>query len=530
MALTPFLSKKSFTSKQLEPSIAGYEKDEEAKLKKYGVSGTNTDRMTEGALLDLLNKPKMSSIITQAQGIADKTLGDYTPSEPDWGVMSLLYFSKMAEEASKPGATALGAAGSAFTTPAAYLMQKQKDEADRKEARETKKASIVTSLIPSLYTASKTGTSATKDYIVQPNQAEIINKTLGTTLNDGDKVTLNQSQFGKLPIGTVTGYEKDTSAGTSNIYKNISGKDIVIGNLTIPAGQSARLDEKQLDQVGPLIGGQLTKVKDTIDKEKASTYLITKDFSEGGIKYKKGEIKLILPSVANKHLEKLQESDAPPTTEEKKKIHLEKVYTPLRENYFKSPEVKGYKELSVQFDKVKSSYKMAYQLKKPQVADLSMIFAYMKMLDPRSVVRESEQDQAQRTGGAADWLITYVDKIRGGGGLTEEQRNSFFKQAQDLLRLQQEKLVDFQRLSHKEAKLFGLPKEHADIYIEPPKELKDIRYMDLSSVLKDGSHNIPDSQKIEAMSTADLMKLVHSGATNVLSNDKFPVPLEVTSE
>ena len=127
MALTPFLNKKSFTSKQLEPTIAGYQRDEEAKLKNYGVSGTDTDALTQGALLDLLNKPNMSSIITQAQGIADKTLGDYTPSEPDWGVMSLLYFSKMAEEASKPGATALGAAGSAFTTPAAYLMQKQKD-------------------------------------------------------------------------------------------------------------------------------------------------------------------------------------------------------------------------------------------------------------------------------------------------------------------------------------------------------------------------------------------------------------------
>ena len=217
MALTPFLDKKSFTSQSPES-----EYDDGIMLGEkpitnvnFGASGTNTDALTQGALLDLLNKPKMSSIITQAQDIADKTLGDYTPSEPDWGVMSLLYFSKMAEEASKPGATALGAAGSAFTTPAAYLMQKQKDEADRKEARETKKASLMTTLIPSLIKAKDTKTSATTNYEIR--DAELFNKTFGTNYSVGEIVPLNQQQFTKAPQGSLSSYIKPSDKKTKNV-------------------------------------------------------------------------------------------------------------------------------------------------------------------------------------------------------------------------------------------------------------------------------------------------------------------------
>ena len=54
-----------------------------------------------------------------------------------------------------------------------------------------------------------------------------------------------------------------------------------------------------------------------------------------------------------------------------------------------------------------------------------MIFAYMKMLDPRSVVREGEQQQAKATGGAADYLINTVKSLQGKGSLTDLQRKSF---------------------------------------------------------------------------------------------------------
>jgi hypothetical protein len=48
---------------------------------------------------------------------------------------------------------------------------------------------------------------------------------------------------------------------------------------------------------------------------------------------------------------------------------------------------------------------------------LAAVFKFMKALDPTSVVREGEQQQARQTGGITDQFIGYVDRIRGEGSL-----------------------------------------------------------------------------------------------------------------
>ena len=147
-AKTPFVNtniNNQTTGNPIRDSIFGFNN--------LGVSGTDIDQVDAGAFANLQKTPKPTTtdgIIKQAQTIADKAYGDSTAGDIDWGVASLLYFSKMAENASKPGATALGSAASAFTTPAAYIMQKDKE----KQALEAKKGATVASLIPSLVTAS----------------------------------------------------------------------------------------------------------------------------------------------------------------------------------------------------------------------------------------------------------------------------------------------------------------------------------------------------------------------------------------
>lgn len=69
-------------------------------------------------------------------------------------------------------------------------------------------------------------------------------------------------------------------------------------------------------------------------------------------------------------------------------------------------------------------YKAAQDLKtlkssSSPTSQLAAVFKLMKALDPTSVVREGEQDQARSTGGAADYLIGYVTKLQGGGSLPE---------------------------------------------------------------------------------------------------------------
>ena len=71
--------------------------------------------------LSTMAPPRMGSLgyIDQAKEL----IPDATPANP--ALASLLYFSKMGELASQPGATALGAASSAFASPAQYLMERE---------------------------------------------------------------------------------------------------------------------------------------------------------------------------------------------------------------------------------------------------------------------------------------------------------------------------------------------------------------------------------------------------------------------
>lgn len=64
--------------------------------------------------------------------------------------------------------------------------------------------------------------------------------------------------------------------------------------------------------------------------------------------------------------------------------------------------------------------------------DLSMIFAYMKMLDPNSVVREQEFANAQNAAGIPDRIRTIWNKALAGERLSERQRADFLGQATKL--------------------------------------------------------------------------------------------------
>lgn len=69
--------------------------------------------------------------------------------------------------------------------------------------------------------------------------------------------------------------------------------------------------------------------------------------------------------------------------------------------------------------------------KQPSAAgDLSMIFSYMKLLDPQSVVRESEFATAQNTAGVPERIRNTYNKLLTGERLSEGQRADFIKQAE----------------------------------------------------------------------------------------------------
>ena len=110
--MDPFISKPNFlgvsnTDMSLEENGALKNVNLVDKVNQVLTSGDkDTTKDTSGGIITQAGNT--ADAIKQAESIATALYGDKTGSEPDWGVASLLYFSKMAEEASKPGATFAG--------------------------------------------------------------------------------------------------------------------------------------------------------------------------------------------------------------------------------------------------------------------------------------------------------------------------------------------------------------------------------------------------------------------------------------
>ena len=68
--------------------------------------------------------------------------------------------------------------------------------------------------------------------------------------------------------------------------------------------------------------------------------------------------------------------------------------------------------------------------------DLSLIFNYMKMLDPGSVVRESEFANAAASGSYGERIRAQVDRVQSGERLSEAMRQDFVQQAANLYQAQ----------------------------------------------------------------------------------------------
>jgi len=73
----------------------------------------------------------------------------------------------------------------------------------------------------------------------------------------------------------------------------------------------------------------------------------------------------------------------------------------------------------------------AFKLDAPGAADLALIFNYMKMLDPRSVVRESEFAQAQKTANIPGRIWAMYESVVKGGKLGPPQRKMLMAQARN---------------------------------------------------------------------------------------------------
>ena len=93
---------------------------------------------------------------------------------------------------------------------------------------------------------------------------------------------------------------------------------------------------------------------------------------------------------------------------------------------------KEFNEQSKYFKGIGQSFGKVLGTDPTAAGDVSLIFAYMKMLDPGSVVREGEQATAAQAAGVPSRVINLYNRVLTGEKLTPDQRADFRKQAQNI--------------------------------------------------------------------------------------------------
>lgn len=88
--------------------------------------------------------------------------------------------------------------------------------------------------------------------------------------------------------------------------------------------------------------------------------------------------------------------------------------------------------------------------------DLALIFSYMKLLDPGSVVREGEFANAQNTGGLDDRIVNAYNRVLNGNRLNNNQRNEFFQSATGVMRGYQSSYEEAATRNRSLAESYGL--------------------------------------------------------------------------
>ena len=113
-------------------------------------------------------------------------------------------------------------------------------------------------------------------------------------------------------------------------------------------------------------------------------------------------------------------------------VVFDKDQADLRKEFNALPDVKGFSEVSTAYEKVAKAAQLANKDPKNAAADIAMIFGYMKILDPTSVVREGEFATAQNAGSIPTSIQNAYNKALNGQFQTPKQRADIVANAKEV--------------------------------------------------------------------------------------------------
>jgi hypothetical protein len=112
------------------------------------------------------------------------------------------------------------------------------------------------------------------------------------------------------------------------------------------------------------------------------------------------------------------------------------------------------------FTDVSEAYRRLKASNNDAAGDLSLIFSYMKMLDPGSVVREGEFATAQNAAGIDTRVVNLYNRLLNGERLTPKQRAQFAGQGESLFNAAQKREGELRSGLTKVARSYGLNSEN----------------------------------------------------------------------
>lgn len=148
----------------------------------------------------------------------------------------------------------------------------------------------------------------------------------------------------------------------------------------------------------------------------------------------------------------------------KKEPDRSKAATDLRKEFSSHKNVQRYQDVRISYDKVQRAAKRANESKSDSeraASDISLVFSFMKMLDPGSVVREGEFATAQNASNVPGRIRNAYNRALEGTLLNPEQRNGFVAAARDAFQAESDRYQPVADLYARLAQAQGL--DPADI-------------------------------------------------------------------
>ena len=352
---------------------------------------------------------------------------------------ALQFFLAMGQGASQPGATVLSSAVGAMQAPADYLAAKKKEKRDTDRARIQTAVQLAPSLKP------KPAAAGSYDWVVD---------------GDGNIVRLSNSEIIKRQAAgeTFKPYEKPSQGSEDKTRMNVVLKGVVDDPATPIDERITSIVRTDFDPTKHLPTDALPKDPSS-SEDNTLIDVIDRSVVDDPLTRENEQIKTIKRSEfdSTKHVQVGAVEGETLDLEEIVKAERE-----LRNEYVKRSE--DFKEARRNYATIKVSEEQANG-----PGDVALITSFMKMLDPGSVVRETEFANARDTAGLLETLGNALQKAQTGEFLNPTQRAEFTALAEEYLYAAQNQQLKVRQSLGNTVQNYGLtPSNVFGVEIAPP--------------------------------------------------------------